>query len=381
MPDPQVTVVSYTGRPGGVDIFLAGMRDQTFPRDQFEVVLVDRRYERRHQEVMDLARAYGVRLIHVPEHRRDGRWAVTSSAINTGFALARGRVILLLVDWTYAPPGWIEAHLELHDGPPTYGVAPYYYHAVGITEPMYKRLAKELRKVRHTIRPWSVYANQPKLRMKIPVDLSDQDDRANVRSMDYDAVLRGEVFDEMSVFEDGFFSPAWLPRMPPLPDGDPGLRYAAVDFAIVHLKNESMLRETAYKLNGTDIWSERGGRMSIDTEFGWRLHALGVKLAWGPKALAHCVNPRHGICRVTPCGDTIERVGGRWNLADCQAFVDRRRVEIAAGFHVPAPAPYTMEGLAEKLEPWRTADVIDTSRLDVPDTEFFGREIWPDSPY
>lgn len=378
MVDASVIIISF--RPGGVDISLAGMRDQTYPKDKFEVIFVDHRYERRHKEVMALAQHYGVNLIHVPEHRRNGRWAITSSAFNTGFALAKGRVIILLVDWTYTPPGWIEAHLKHHQGQPAYVVAPYYYHAVGITEGMYKELAQSFWKSGHRVRPWSAFVQQPKLRLKIPFDLTTQDARTSA-SIEEDAVLRGEVFDEVSVFEEGLFDPSWLPRMPPLPEGDPGGRNDARDHAVVHLKNESMLRETVYRLNGTDIWSERGGRMSIDTEFGRRFDCLGTPFIWEPAALAPCINPRHGVSRVMPFGDPEKRLEGRWSFADCQVFNKRRQDEVHAGEFLPAPAPYTLEELAKKLEPWRTAKIIDTSKLDIPDTEFFGREVWPDSPY
>ena len=374
----EISVIAPTYRPGGIDILLAGMRDQTFK--DFEVVLVDRRYERRHDEVVDLARRYGVNCLHVPEHRRNGRWGCTSSALNTGFALAGGRVIIMLVDWTYCPPGWIEAHLKHHAQGRSYVLAPYYYHAVGITPAVYQQMQGR----GYQMPPYSDYANQPKLAMKIDFDLSTQDARADGPAVEEDAVLRGEVFDEISVFEEGLFDPAWLPRMPPLPPGDPGQRDrvpGGTHYTWTHLKNESLLREVVVQLNGTDICSERGGRMSIDTEFGLRLSCSGVGFIWEPAALAHCINPRHGVCRVMPFGDLVQRTEGRWNLEDCQAFFNRREQEVRAGKFLAAPAPYTIPELAERLKPWRTADLIDTSGLDKPDLEFFGRDIYPDTPY
>lgn len=362
---------------------LAGMRDQTFPKDRFEVIFVDNRYERRHVEVAALAKRYGVNLIHAPEHRRNGRWGVTASAFNTGFALARGEVVILLVDWSYAPPGWIEAHLKHHGGRAVCVVGPYRYNAVGITEAMYTRLVPEFLSVGHTVRPWTAFARQPKLKLKIPFDLSTQDARAAFAGADADEVLRGEVFDEISVFEDGPFDPAWLPRMPPIPDGDPGGRNYGVgtpiNHTVVHLKNESARRRTIYQLNGADVWGERGGWMSVDTDFGLRLFAT-VPFVWEPAAVFYCVNPRHGVCRTMPFGDPTTRFEGRWSLEDCTAFRKRRMADVGRGM-VAAPAPYTLAALAEKLEPWRTAETIDTSKLDVPDAEFFGRDIWPDSKY
>ena len=381
----DASVVSCWFRPGGLDVLMAGMRDQTYPRDRYEVILVDRRYERRHAEVMALAARYGVtNLRHVPEHRRNGPWAVVSSAFNTAFALARGTVILMLTDWTYAPPGWIEAHLRHHDGPPAYVLAPYPYHAVGITRALFDRLASEL--PGRISRPWAAYADQPKLRMKRDYDLSTQDDRQIHTCLDEDAVLRGEVFDEVSIFEEGLFDPAWLARMPPIPD-DGDIRGcwtpagAWTDPWGTHLKNESVLREVVWRLNGLDVWSERGGRVQIDSEFGLRLEALGVRFLWEPAAVAHTANPRHGICRTRPFGDDARRVAGRWSRADCDAYFERRIVEIRARKFLAAPAPYTLAGLADRLALWRTAAGIDTAPLDVPDRAFYGRDIWPFSPY
>jgi len=364
------------------------MRDQTYPKDRFEVILVDRRYELRHNEVMALAKQYNVPLIHVPEHRRNGRWGVTASAYTTSFALARGRVIIMLVDWTYAPPGWIEAHLQHHNGPPTYAVAPYLYHSVGITESIYRRLAKET--ATEVCLPWEAYVNQPKLKLKRPFDFSDQDMRADGESAKYveaDAVLRGEILDEVSAFEDGLFDPQWLHNMPPMPACDPGGRghlkrgVEHLDCYVTHLKNESILREAVYHLNGVDIWGERGGRVSIDSEFGLRAEAAGLRFYWEPQAMAHCVNPRHAVCRTMPFGVDRERVERRWSREDCTDYYERRRAEIRSRKFLVAPAPYTLEGLARKLEPWRSGAPIDVSKLDVPDLEFFGADIWPDSPY
>lgn len=351
----QVSVVSCSFRPGGIDILLAGMRDQTL-RD-FEVICVDRRYERRHEEVMALARQYGVNLIHVPECRRNGVWGLTATAMNTGIALARGRVIIQLTDWTYCPPGWLEAHLQHH----------------------------ESSEARYVLSPYTYYEQLPELNLLKPFDFSTQSARADVSCTDWDAVLNGEVIPEVCAFKDGPFDPAWLSQMVTSPPPHQDTRAMApgpgVHYTWTHLKNESALRETYWKVNGVDSWAERGGRMSIDTEFGLQMIHSGVQLWWEPAGHAHCVNPRHTISRVMPFGDASERVAGRWNLVDNQRFFIRREQEITSGARVASPNPYTIEDLAQRLEPWRTAESIDVSNLDIPDERFFGPGIWPNTPY
>lgn len=334
-----------------MDVALAGMRDQTFK--DFEYIVVDHRYERRHDEAMALARTYGVNLIHVPEHRRNGKWSVLASAFATGFALARGRVVIMLVDWTYAPPGWLEAHLQHHQGSPKLVYGPYTY-----------------------------YRSVPKLKLLQPFDFSGQANRADSSCIDEDAVLRGEILPEVCPFLDGPFDPAWLPGLAKevAPHQDVRVRGPGpgVHYTWTHLKNESLLRSELYRLNGVDVWSERGGRMSTDTEFGLRAEVSGQALWWEPAAHAHCVNPRGTVCRVLPFGVDAERYDGRWSLADCKAYFARREGEIRAG-DIRAKSPVTLEELARRLAPWRELPQVDTSKLDRSDHIYFGGEIWPNS--
>lgn len=385
MSSPTLSVVTCWFRPGGIDILMAGMRDQTYPRDRFEVIVVDRRYEQRHDAVMKLARQYDVPLIHVPEHRRNGIWGCTASAYNTGLALARGETVVFLQDWTYAPPGWIEAHLRAQAEAPRVCVAPYLYLGVALTQEMHERLFKDFLRSGHIVLPWEAFMNQPGIKTKCEFNPSSQMDREGPDRSSVDAVLEGEVFDEISVFEEGLFDPAWLPRMPPIPYGDPGARKYPKNIRLghvnTHLKNESFPRKAAYAINGLDIWGERGGRMQIDIDFGLRMEALGLPLLWEPDAYSLCVNPRHGICRHMPVGTAFELTQNRWDLAHCQAYEKRRQSEIVTRARIPAPAPYTLNELATSLEPWRTAPSIDTAGIEQSDAMFFGRDIWPDSPY
>ncbi len=92
-------------------ITIAGLAGQTFK--DFECIFVDNRYEKRRDRVDQIARKHGLHLIHAPEHRRNGHWMVSCEAFNTGFALARGKYVMLLPDYTYAPPDWIESVLNV----------------------------------------------------------------------------------------------------------------------------------------------------------------------------------------------------------------------------------------------------------------------------
>ena len=348
---PHVTIISSTFRPGGIDIFLAGMRDQSYK--DFEVILVDHRYERRRDRVRQLAKDYGVPLIHVPEHRRNGKWNVFISAWNTGIALARGDVLILLQDWTYAPRGWIEAHLSALDGKRRYVLAPY------------------------------IYGQVPPLVTKIPFDFSKQMDRGGY-CVDIDPILNGEVLDEIFAFQNGPFEYHWFLGMAAALATDQDVRVSPRGplstgcWSWIHVKNESITRKLMWELNGLDERLERG-KGPMDLDLGIRLVGAGVELWWEPSAITYGPNARY-VCRSMPWGSMHERLGGRWSYDDGLTYNERRRREIDAGGSPRALNSYDMQDLASLLDWWRTPDADPRSR-DVSDEEYWNcKEIWPDTP-
>jgi hypothetical protein len=349
----DVSVCVSTFRPAGIEITLAGMRDQSFAKNNFEVVIADRRYEKRHAEVMALAKKYGVTCIHVPEHRRNGQWNVFCSAWNTAFALARGRVVILCQDWAYCPPGWIETHLQHHEVPGRYVVGPYFYMQV------------------------------PPLHLKKDFDFTGQRERGGY-CIEADSMLKGDILDEMFAFQDGPFDPAWLDRMgiAAAPHQDSRIRPQGpgVPETYVHVKNESILRKTLYNLNGLDERMERG-KGPMDLELGMRMVENGIVLWWEQSAIHMVPNPR-AICRTMPFGDMHERVEGRWSYDEGTRYIARRRGEIMTHGGFRALNPYDLYDLAKELEPWRTAETIDVGPLEQTDEQYWKEKhpLWWDTP-
>lgn len=357
---PTVSVIVNTFRPGGIDITMAGLRDQTY-RD-FEAIIVDQRYEIRHAQVMALAREYGLRNIyHVPSHRTNSKWTVFCSAWNTGMAMARGDLIILLQDWAYAPAGFIESHLEAVDGKRRYVLAPYVYTEV--PEINWRRdgwgtqIGEKIRDPEKEVDAW--FCTEP------------------------DPILLGGFMDEIACFRDGLFDPHWLNQLPwqgyPVKDprSHPKGPMPSSHDTWVHVKNESLLRSTAYELNGLDERLERGkGPMDID--LGIRLVAAGVELFWNPDAVSFAPNPR-ALIPSMPWGATTERLEGRWSWLDGCEYNKIRREETAHRGSCRAKNPYNIEDLALYLDGWRSGDLEPRSR-DIGDLEYYGREIWPDTP-
>ena len=312
---PEVSIVIPTHRRGGLDITLLGMRDQTF-RD-FEVILVDHRYEHRHRGVMALAQEYEVPLIHVPEYRRNGKWCVSLPAYNTGVALARGRVLMFLSDWTYVPPGWIEAHLQHHGEEPTY-VTGRSIRYRGVTEEAFSDL------------------------------------------MAFSSPFNPSTWEGKEKYE--ITGPAGPGRMP--------------TYAWIFMVNDSVLRETVLELNGFDEIYNRG-RGAGDSEWGTRLEVAGVRLWYWPQACTFSPCPR-AVYPQLP-GPAEGRADGRWTREDdFHYFYHKREPEIRASGEVRARNPYDIRELSERLDSWRQADTIDTAPLEMSDRVFWGKDVWPD---
>lgn len=346
----DASLVISTFRPSGIDIVLAGIRDQSYKK--FETILVDRRYELRHDRVMKLAKEYGIQnFVHVPEFRRNGPWINFCSAWNTGFALAKGEIVIICQDWAYCPSGYIEAHLNAVDGKKRYVLSPY------------------------------VYTQLPSIRLPYGFDPVAQMSRGNY-CVEPDDIISGKILDEISCFEQGLFDPAWLRNLPRLnrPDQDPRFHprghLEAKNW--VHVKNESILRSVLWELNGLDERLERG-KGPMDTDWSNRLESAGIELWWEPSGLQFVPNPRF-LIRTMPWGDMETRVHGRWSYRDGEVYCERRVNEMKSGSPPVALNSYTLSGLSEYLEKWRGGN-IDPPVLDVDDRAYYGIDLWPDSKF
>lgn len=329
----KVSVVLPVFRPGGLDITFAGLRDQSFK--DFELILIDRRYEKRHKEVMAIAREYGVQTIHVPEHRRNGKWAVLSAAWNTGFMLAQGEVIIMVPDYAYVPPGWIEGHLKHHDGSPRMVLSPY----------VFRELPPVVTKVGEVL-------NLP--------GPEQAEALAN-------AVLEAppDTCNEISIFTE-MFDPSWLPGLPEWPPGFQCQRRTMSPsepmlYNHVHFRNESIPLETILMMNGFDEHLDRG-KVWIDLEFGHRANLYGCQFSMDGSNIVTMLNPRV-LFPSTPFGPAE----GRWSYDTC---VDYSRQRLSEGFR-PAPNPYSLREKQETLRWWRKAKVIHTDLLNIPDEEYY----------
>ncbi len=341
---PEVSIVTCAARPGGLDVLLAGLKQQTFK--DFEVIMVDHRYEKRHKIVQDAFNEAGIKLIHVPEHRRNYKWISLAAGWNTGFMLARGRVVIMLVDYAFTPVGWIENHLKWHNDPNNKKmiVAPH------------------------------AYTDMPPLKITPPSITIETFTTKYVEWID------DEKLDEFSIFTEPFTTETMktLAVTPP-PYNDPKILmsegYTYRDFS--HMKNESFLLESVLNVNGIDEHGDLG-KGPVDREFGNRMEKNNDRMYLYPPAIIYVPNPRF-ILPGLPWGMTHERVHvegdcDRWSFDDGFKWEAKRFNEVDHGINQRAYTPYDMEKKIKELESWRTEVNIDMSKLDKTNKEYFGEE-------
>jgi glycosyltransferase involved in cell wall biosynthesis len=259
----KVTVTLGSARPGGLDVTMAGLCAQTY--EDFEVVFVDARYYERHTQVLDLVARSGFTrpFFHVPNHRyQPFPWGTTCAGYNTGFMLADGDLVVMLLDYAYAPPGWLEAHVAAHEGKKRLVLAPHDYHH--IPEVVTKDGEPALTKERAT--------------GMTPEAIASQKTR----------------YDEIAIFREPFDPKCFeLGHRHVYPHVDPkmALPEGPVTPEYFHTKNESFPLENVLAVNGMDEHYDRMGGPG-DPEISFRLVRTGLEPWCYPPAVVRVLCPR-----------------------------------------------------------------------------------------
>lgn len=341
---PKVTVSLGSSRPGGVDISFRGLADQTFK--DFEVIFTDARYFQRHAQVLECAKKIGLKqpLYHVPNHRYNGFWGTACAGINTGFMLAAGEIVIILLDYAYTPPGWIEAHLKYHDKPRMV-MAPHLY--------------SEMAPVKFSLpKPTGIGSDIPLIQGVNTMTAEPMRFPHGAPQTTVENILRQkERFDEISIFEKPFESPynfkvcADNDPKANLPTGRSGLSYN-----YMHTKNDSFPLKTVLDIGGMDENWDRG-RGPGDTEFGYRLMMAGLEPWICHEALVYCPNPREimpNLNTTIPIKWTPDKLNiyDRWSYEQGTAYFECLKPQIVAG-KLKAPNPYDMHEKRKELWKWR----------------------------
>jgi len=330
MMSKKISIITSTWRPGGIDILFTGIAHQGY--DDFEYILVDHRYEKRHDKVVELADKMGIKnFIHVPEHRRNGPWYVGASGWNTGFLLAEGEIVIMLMDYAYAPKGWIQAHLQHHlDGVDKLVLSPHQYY--------------------------------------VSPEVVKETDGS---------------FDEISIYKEKF-NPSWFTHLPKYqyPHIDPKLNLpkGPCAYYFCHAKNESFPLKKVLEIGGADETMDQG-KGPWDMEFGARFQYSGCIVLNEPAAIIHSPDPRRipGLETMPGVVDDQVRIGTmgldwskRWTYAQGEKY-QFDRIEAYRSRSAPpiAPNPFNFLEERKRIWPWRK-EAVDVSQLDIPDEKYYG---------
>ncbi|TAK10572.1 MAG: glycosyltransferase family 2 protein [Anaerolineae bacterium] len=257
---PRITITLGSARPGGLDITLAGLCAQTF--QDFEVVFVDARYHKRHTQVLDAVKRSGLKqpFYHVPNHRySDSIWGTACAGYNTGFALSAGELIVMLLDYTYVRPDWLEHHVAQSG---KLVMAPHEYRTLT-----------------------GAFTRDGQVPMHF--------DRQRVASVGMDAAIElirdaREEFDEISCFP----TPFTADQLDVFPiEGTSIPEKGEEQPYFFSTKNESFPRKNVFDVNGMrELWDR--GRGPGDPDLGYRLAWSGLSPTICREAVVHCLNPR-----------------------------------------------------------------------------------------
>jgi hypothetical protein len=258
---PKVTVTLGSSRPGGIDISLYGLSRQTY--DDFEVVFVDARYHKRHARVLDAVKASGLKqpFYHVPNHRNQPKpWGTTCAGYNTGFMLADGEIVIMLLDYGYTPPDWVEKHVSAHRFGQRVVMAPHDYRPMPAVRTLDGGPPLKQYEGHIGMTPESILAERDR-------------------------------YDEISIFVEPF-DPAKLGPSSQPPHCDPKMfrPEGPNDELLFHTKNESFPFANMLAINGMDEHYDRMGGPG-DPEMAQRLCKSGLS-GYITRAIVACPNPR-----------------------------------------------------------------------------------------
>ncbi len=105
----KVSIFCPTHRYGGMDMLFLGLENQTFSKSDYELILVDKLYKHRHHLISDWAARNDINIIHLSP-TNNSEYHVHSSILNQCLKAATGDCCIVMGDYTYTEPQWIERH-------------------------------------------------------------------------------------------------------------------------------------------------------------------------------------------------------------------------------------------------------------------------------
>src|SRR3990167_10153856 len=118
----EISVILTTARFGGLDVLFSSMLAQEFD-GEFEVIVTDEFHKERCDR-MRLLTNPRFKLSHLPP-KRECRLYDDSLGINTALAAASGELVMILADYSWAPPNYLQAHWDFYKANPGWSMSCY----------------------------------------------------------------------------------------------------------------------------------------------------------------------------------------------------------------------------------------------------------------
>ena len=283
MKKPRISVCCVTTRPGGIDVLLAGLKNQEFDRSDFEVILVDAHFHRRREIVADYFAQAQITLRHVPPRLQNFPLDSVPQYRNTAIAKASGELLVWLVDYSYVPKAGLKTHWDVYEqhGKEVAGMGAHRYV---LPPPLVFDLP--------WYAPMAMFPPNAQTGVTYGYDRKASDAYADdILAGRYDSCMYSIFTDPLekhdsieSLKDDPYFFHA-----------DPKLTghvHGKMFGSFFHAKNESVPLDWAIRVNGFD--EAYIAHSYDDVDFGVRVeHLGGMWSLLGPEAHVQIVNPRH----------------------------------------------------------------------------------------
>lgn len=303
---PRCSIVAATSRPGGLDVALNCLEEQSF--QDFELVFVDCLYKYRKDLVLDrLHRDYShLRVKYIEPFNNRFPVNIWSHCQNTALAHVQGDVVIFVPDYSWLDSNCVARHVRFHDhGGPRALLQPYHYMS--------------LPPLRKDFQPYITGWTYPDL-------LKDLAEFERLEGVVADRMVQdleaGKLKDWMwSIFEHEFTVEDLESLHVTETENKSTLPYGPIDYNRCYLKNESF--PTSVVLDCGAFNEEFDGSHGFqDTEFAGRLTSRGIQFWNDPIPTVYIINPRDVLYY-----RKIERLG----------FVGRNVYESARSAGFPTP--------------------------------------------
>lgn len=111
---PKISVIVTTFRYGGIDIMLGGLKDQTLPKDRWELIFVDELYDLRKEEVAEYAKSLAIPIVHLKAPPKKNVINLCASW-NKGLVHAKGKLVMFNNDFIHITKNCLARHWSVQE--------------------------------------------------------------------------------------------------------------------------------------------------------------------------------------------------------------------------------------------------------------------------